>query len=75
MRNFGNCNQGMMPGVMPMPTPFYNYTESMINSNDIENIEQRLNSLESRIMRLEQITGQAQNYTNNSYNDSTYYQA
>ena len=71
-----NCNQGMMPGAMPIPTPFYNYTETMMNSNNIDNLENRLSNLESRVTRLEQnLLNQSKTYTNNNYNDSTYYQA
>ena len=70
-----NCNQGMMPN-MPIPTPFYNYTESMMNSNNIDNLENRLATLESRVTRIEQtLMNEPKSYTNNNYNDSTYYQA
>ena len=80
--------QGMIPNMVnpaftgPMaaqPLPYYNYTQTSMNTNDISSIERQLNSLESRVSALEKKVNNIntpQNYNagnNNTYTDSNYY--
>ena len=80
-------NQGMIPnmvnpaftGPMMQPLPYYNYTQTSMNTSDISSLERQLNSLESRVSALEKKVNNINttpNYNagnNNTYTDSNYY--
>lgn len=81
--NPGMINPNMINPAMTgpmMPTmPYYGYNQTSTNTSDINNIERKLNSLESRVSTLEKKINNASSTpsynagSNNTYTDSNYY--
>ena len=71
-QNFGlpyPIYQGMMPNMMgPMPSPTTINTDCS-NSNDMSDIESRIDNLERRISKIENYIN---NSMNNNYNSNNY---
>lgn len=72
-----------MPNQMPMmpyqQMPYYNYTQTTTNSNEISNMQNQINNLENRVSKLEQMansmgsTNSLGSINNSKYTDSNYY--